>query len=89
MKTCLECKKLKKKILSLAERLHAVVLEIIENPENYKQNFKDKCAMCGCKISDTWEHYKVSGNYCGSCNSKCQKNANNSYKENKKRFNLK
>ena len=43
--------------------------------ENYKDKIKDTCAMCGGHIDKTWESYLQRGNYCATCNAKCQVNS--------------
>lgn len=49
------------------------MLEELENPDNYKQFFKDHCVICGMtlpQMSSKWIHYKFFGNYCIKCDRK-------------------
>ena len=44
------------------------MLAELENPENYRQHFKDKCFICERKIPASWGHYRFFGNCCRFCN---------------------
>ena len=49
------------------------MLEELENPDNYRQFFKDHCMICGehlPQMSSHWIHYKFFGNYCIKCDRK-------------------
>jgi len=49
------------------------MLEELENPDNYRQYFKDQCKICGehlPQMSSHWIHYKLFGNFCIKCDRK-------------------
>lgn len=35
--------------------------------EEYKKHFKKRCVRCKSDIPKSWEHYKLYGNYCYTC----------------------
>ena len=43
--------------------------------EDFKDKIKDICAMCLNPIDNSWESYLQRGNYCTTCNAKCQVNS--------------
>lgn len=55
------------------------MLEELENPDNYRQFFKDHCVICRTalpQMSSDWIHYKFFGNYCISCDRKISRKLN-------------
>ena len=44
--------------------------------EDFVQNFKDKCFICGVDIETDWESYQKRGNVCVWCSTKAEKNTN-------------
>lgn len=44
-----------------------------DNPEPYRQFFKDYCVICRLQIPKEWSHYKFFGNYCVKCDRQISK----------------
>lgn len=47
-----------------------------DDPEPYREFFKDHCCICGLEIPKEWSHYKFFGNYCIGCDRKISKKLN-------------
>lgn len=44
-----------------------------DNPEPYREFFKDCCVICNGSIPKEWSHYKFFGNYCVKCDRQISK----------------
>ena len=53
----------------LLERRRTTEKEV-NNPNNYKHMIKMNCCVCGLKIGNSWEWYRMHGNYCLQCKHK-------------------
>ena len=47
-----------------------------DDPEPYREFFKDRCVTCGHTIPKEWSHYRFFGNYCVPCDRKISKKLN-------------
>ena len=51
------------------ETLETLNEKIEEQKTSY--NIKKKCSVCGVKFKNNWKLYKVKGNLCAECNTRC------------------
>ena len=49
------------------------VKKVIFKEEDFVQNIKGNCAICGTGIPKTWKNYSVRGNVCVECSVKTNK----------------
>ena len=40
--------------------------------KDYRPYIRNKCKMCGCRMTNTLAKYIKRGNYCAECENKCE-----------------
>lgn len=54
--------------------IHNHTWDVFNNPDLWRHLMKKRCASCNKKIENTHFDYEARGNFCVSCNTKCDEN---------------